>query len=554
MLTRREMLKRGIWAPAVLSATNAAVQAQDLPPTFPPSPSVVPFTRRLKVPRPYVPLNRPGATPLQLATAQSIFEQAIAEQRFAHAEVPPDYAQADYYEVVMRPALQPVLPGLPPTYVWGFDGSWPGPTFLFRRERTAVIRWTIDKAIDEVCSTHYHGGHTPADSDGVPMTSYTCNDVLSPLSPVGSRTFVFPNDNPFPATLWYHDHGQDVTAFNVYMGLAGFALLQPNAADLANPDATENRLPSGYGRYDIPMVFQDRLFDANAQLIYDPFLHDGLLGDRFCVNGEVQPYLPVARRKYRFRWLNGSNARQYELFLSTGDQFFVVGSDGGLLPRCVQTSSLRITPAERYEVVIDFSKYPVGTKLYLQNCLEQFSGRGPEDEINFSSCTPLVEFRVERDEGPDQSMSLANGTILAPEIQNYIDTYLTPQGGEPIRSLNFGRSNGGWTVNDRFFDRNRVDIVERLNTRSIWRLINTSGGWQHPIHIHDEEFSLRSRNGALPRPYERGLKDTFIVGEEESLDVAAYWTGEKNLGQYVFHCHNLEHEDMAMMGIFEVVP
>jgi FtsP/CotA-like multicopper oxidase with cupredoxin domain len=552
MLTRREMFKRGIWAPALLTATRAGAQ-EDVPPVFPPSPSVVPFTQRLRVPRPYVPLNRPGATPLELAKAQSIFQQAVAEERFKHAEVPPDFAIADYYEVVMRPALQPVIPGLPPTLIWGFDGQWPGPTFLFRRDRTAVVRWVVDPGITEPCSTHYHGGHTPPDSDGVPMTSYTANDVLSAGSPPGCRTFVFPNDNPFPATLWYHDHGQDVTARNVYAGLAGFALLRPNAADLANPDATENRLPQGYGRYDIPMVFQDRLFDANAQLTYDNFLHDGFLGDRFCVNGVVQPYLPVARRKYRFRWLNGSNARFYEFFLSTGDQFSVIASDGGLLPRCAQVRSLRIAPAERYEVVIDFSRFPVGTKVYLRNCLEQLDGRGPRD-VEMDGCTPILEFRVERDEGPDPSMTLNDGTILSPEIQNYIDTYLTPLGDEPIRSLDFERSNGAWVINDRFFDRNRVDIVERLNTRSIWRLFNRNDGWQHPVHIHDEEFRILTRNGVPPPAHQRGLKDVFIVGEMETVDVMAYWSGPKNIGQYVFHCHNLEHEDMAMMGIFEVQP
>jgi len=553
MLSRREMLKRGVYAPALLSAASLAAQEGVEEPLFAPSPVAVPFTQRLRIPRPYQPLNRPGATARQRATAESIFQQAIAEGRFLHREVPPDYAQADYYEVVMKPGLEQVYPGLAPTYIWGFDGRWPGPTFLFRRDRTAVVRFVIDPAIDEPCSTHYHGAHTPPDSDGVPMRSFTAADVLSPLSPRGSRTFVFPNDNPFSATLWYHDHGQDVTAHNVYMGMEGFALLLPNAADLANPDAAENRLPQGYGRYDIPMVFQDRLFDTNAQLVYDPFDHDGILGDRFCVNGVIQPYLPVARRKYRFRWLNGCNARQFEFFLSTGDQFFAIGSDGGLLPRCAQVSSVRIAPAERYEVVIDFSRYPVGSKVYLQNCLVQTGGRGPE-EINFSACMPIVEFRVDRDEGPDQSMSLSNGTILAPEIQDYLDTYLTPQGTEPVRLLRFERGNGGWQVNGRFFDRNRVDVFERLNTRSIWRLVNDSGGWEHPIHIHDEEFRLVSRNGAPPRPYERGLKDVFIVGENQSLDVAAYWTGPKNVGQYVFHCHNLEHEDMAMMGIFDVQP
>jgi spore coat protein A, manganese oxidase len=108
-------------------------------------------------------------------------------------------------------------------------------------------------------------------------------------------------------------------------------------------------------------------------------------------------------------------------------------------------------------------------------------------------------------------------------------------------------------VNGKFFDQNRVDVVETLNTQSIWRLRNESGGWIHPIHIHDMEFLLLDRNGQPPPPGEAGLKDVFNIGENETLNVMAFWAGEKNVGQYVFHCHNLEHEDMAMMGLFEVV-
>ena len=169
---------------------------------------------------------------------------------------------------------------------------------------------------------HYHGGHTPPDSDGVPMLSFSSADRFAEGAVIGSRTYVFPNDNEFPATLWYHDHGLDVTGPNVYRGLAGFFLLGPNGnASDEQFRAADAALPNGYGRYDIPMVFQDRRFNADGSLLYNTFDHDGFLGDRFLVNGAIQPYLPVARRRYRFRWLNGSNARQYQLFLSSGDKF-----------------------------------------------------------------------------------------------------------------------------------------------------------------------------------------------------------------------------------------
>jgi spore coat protein A, manganese oxidase len=548
MLTRREMIKRGFWAPALLSATSAA--AQELPETdivLAPSPPTTPFVKRLRIPRPHLPLNRPGATPLEMAKANAIYQQALAEGRFKHAAMPPT-AACDYYEVVMKPGVQEIIPGMLTT-IWGFNGIYPGPTFMAPRNRTSVVRF-VNRVMD-ITSTHYHGGHTPPDSDGVPMLSFAPVSVIAPGGLQGSRTYVFPNDNPFPATLWYHDHGEDVTAVTVYKGLAGMFLLTPNESD---EDATirsiEAQLPSGYGRYDIPMVFQDRQFKADGSLEYNNFEHDGFLGDKFLVNGVIQPYMPVARRKYRFRWLNGSNARQYEFFLSTGDKYFVIGSDGGLLPQAGEVTSLRVAPAERYEVVIDFSRYPVGSRVYLLNCLQQTTGRGPED-VNMDACTPIVEFRIARDEDDPSTIPVD----LQPDIARYIRDHLTERPGLQVQNtdIRLERGDGAWQINGRFYNPFRVDVVERLWTHSTWTLFNVSGGWSHPLHIHDEEFAVIARNGRPPAIHESGLKDVFNIGPVENVKVAAYWTGEQNIGQYVFHCHNLEHEDMRMMGIFEVV-
>jgi FtsP/CotA-like multicopper oxidase with cupredoxin domain len=390
------------------------------------------------------------------------------------------------------------------------------------------------------------------------MLSYSDTDVISGAYPnPGCRTFVYPNDNPFSATLWYHDHGEDCTAENVYRGLAGFYLLTPNGSDEdADIRAVEAQLPGGYGRYDIPLLFQDRQFQADGSLAYDTFEHDGFIGDRFLVNGVIQPYLPVARRKYRFRLLNGSNARHYEFFLSSGRRFFVIGSDGGLLPEPVEMTSLRLAPAERYEIVIDFSEYPVGSRVHLHNCLKQTSGRKPEDdpgdELDMDDCVPLIEFQIARDEEDPSTIP----DVLHPAVAAYIDEHLTERPGLQVKNSTFRleRGNGAWQINGRFYDPNRVDLVEQLGTHTTWTFENSSGGWVHPMHIHDEQFAIVSRNGRRPPPHERGLKDTFNVGRGETVKVAAYWTGEYCLGRYVFHCHNLEHEDMRMMGIFEVVP
>ena len=547
MLTRRELIRRGLWAPAILGAARGVFAQQETNDVvLNPSPAVVPFTRRLKIPRPHLPLNRPGATPLELAKAQSIVQQCTAEDRFRHPAADP----CDIYEVVMKPGLQEILPGTL-TPISGYNGTYPGPTFFAERDRASIIRFV--NRVGTITSVHYHGGHTPPDSDGVPMMSFGSTDIISPMAPYpGARTNVYPNDNPFPATLWYHDHGEDDTAENVYRGLAGFFLLGPNQSEAdAAVRAVEAQLPSGYGRYDIPMVFQDRQFNADGSFAYNNFGHDGFIGDRFLVNGVIQPYLPVARRKYRFRWLNGSNARQYEFSLSSGEKFVVIGSDGGLLPQAADVKSLRMAPSERYEVVIDFSRYPVGSRVYLLNGLQQLSGRGPE-QINMDSATPLVEFRIARDEADPSTIP----DDLSPGVAQYISEHLTERPGLQVQNVDIrlNRGNGAWQINDRFYDPNRVDVVERLWTHSTWKLTNESGGWSHPLHIHDEEFSIIDRNGHPPAAHEAGLKDVFLLGPNDTVRVAAYWTGEKNIGKYVFHCHNLEHEDMRMMGIFEVVP
>jgi FtsP/CotA-like multicopper oxidase with cupredoxin domain len=557
MLTRRTWLKSAVLGGGLLygAGSRASAQIDDDEDFRPPaSPAVTPFQRRLPIPRQHLPLNRPGATAAERARAQAIYQQTLAEGRFQHAPVSPD-GNADYYEVMARPGTASIIPGLPTT-IWGYNGLYPGATFMAKRERTIVMRHV--NRLPEILSLHQHGGHTPPDSDGTPMLSFSNTDTFAPGALVGSRTYVYPNDNEFPGTLWYHDHGHDVTGANVYSGLAGFFLLGPGdgAADEAFR-AVDAALPSGYGRYDIPMVFQDRQFNADGSLYYNSFNHDGILCDRFLVNGAIQPYLPVARRKYRFRWLNGSNARHYELFLSTGDTFTQIATEGALLPHPVERSSIRITPAERMEVVIDFSRYPVGSKVYLVNCLQQTNGAKPDPEdINMDFCTPLVEFRVHRDEDDPSSIPYE----LNPAVSAYIHQYLNPANPVnpgvpiPVRNWELVRNNGAWQINFKFFDPDRVDVVEKLNTQSIWRLHNSSGGWSHPIHIHDMEFVMLDRNGVPPAPGEAGLKDVFSVGPNEVVRVMAYWSGPKNVGRYVFHCHNLEHEDMKMMGQFEVVP
>ncbi len=427
-----------------------------------------------------------------------------------------------YFEVEARPTDVEIIPGLT-TRVWAYDGQFPGPTFVLDKGTRAVVRQR--NSLPELTSVHLHGAHTPPDSDGHPL-AFIPEAVF--------RDYCYPNCHR-AATHWYHDHADRRTGRNVYMGLAGFYLVH---------DVHEKGLglPSGKD-FDIPLVFQDRRFFEDGSLFYNPFNHDGFLGDKFLVNGVIQPFFEVARRKYRFRFLNGSNARCYEFSLSSGQPFLQIATEGGLLQRPVSRSSIRLAMAERVEVVIDVSRYPIGSSVYLQNCLIQKEGRGP-DKIDRRRCTPLVRFDIVRDAVDDS---------VVPDVLLDEPIAIHPARPSRTRRFEFERRNGAWAINGRFFDGGaHIDADPRLCTSEVWELVNKSGGWEHPIHIHHEDFVILDRNGRRPPAHDAGFKDTVNLGPNDRVRVQMPFI--TFTGVYVYHCHNLEHEDMDMMGQFEVRP
>src|SRR3954451_14238590 len=199
-------------------------------------------------------------------------------------------ATTDFYDITMQVAQKEIVPGTLTT-IWGYNGITPGPTIRAERNRTVVVRQHNN--LPESMVVHLHGGHTPRKSDGLPF------DLIGPG---GSYTYEYPNNHP-AATLWYHDHAIDVTGRHAYMGLAGLYIINDP------PDGTAV-LPSGEN--DVPLAIQDRLFNSDGSLNYpltDDTVSTGVIGDTLLVNGAIQPYFEVARRKMRFRILNGSNAR-----------------------------------------------------------------------------------------------------------------------------------------------------------------------------------------------------------------------------------------------------
>ena len=425
-------------------------------------------------------------------------------------------ATTDYYDVTMRVATKEIIPGKLTT-IWGYNGIYPGPTIKARSGRRVVVRQVNN--LQESMSVHLHGGHTPPDSDGHPT------DLIGPGA---TKTYVYPN-NQVSANLWYHDHAIDVTGRHVYMGLSAFYLISDNF---------EDALPLPRGNNDVALLIQDRLFNSDGSLNYpltDSTIRNGVIGDRLLVNGALQPYFQVPRRKMRFRIVNGSNARIYKLALSTGDPLIQIGSDGGLLSYPASRQAISLAPAERIDVVIDFSRYPIGTSVVLKN----------QDNSASPSIPDVMRFDVVREEADESSVPaklrpvprLTEGSASVTRTFSLSQTY---QNGRDL-----------WTINGRLYDPARIEASPRLNATEIWVFQNRSGE-SHPMHIHDIEWQILDVNGVRPSPGDDGSKDVFLVPAWGTLRVIGTFTD--NLGSYVSHCHKLEHEDHAMMFNFAVQP
>ncbi len=472
-----------------------------------------------------------------------------------------------HYEVVMSQFAQKLHRDLPPTTLWGYNGTYPGPTIVAQSNRPIVVKWInhlptthllpIDYTLPGMSASlpdvravvHVHGGHVPPASDGGPMDWFT---------PGHSKTVHYPNNQP-ASTLWFHDHAMALTRLNVYAGLAAFYLITDDDEDRFN-------LPKGL--YEIGLALQDRTFQPDGQLFYPsigdvPQVHPvwvpEFFGDTPLVNGKVAPYLEVEPRKYRFRILNGCNARFLHLSLSSGQPFYQIGAEGGFLPQPVQLQHLLMTPAERADVILDFSGLQGQTITLTNDAPDPYPGGG-EVALN-----EFMQFRVVRQQsGPDTSVlpSVMLPALIHPEkgiakVRDItLNEDLTAQ-GDSVRVL----------LNNTPF---AAPVTEKpkLGTTEIWRLINLTSD-AHPIHLHLVQYHVLDRQPfdvavynatkklvftgpAVPREAnEAGLKDTVRVMPGEVTRIRVPFTDYT--GMYVYHCHIVEHEDNDMMRPFEVV-
>jgi spore coat protein A, manganese oxidase len=448
----------------------------------------------------------------------------------------------DYYEITQKEGQVKILPGLRTT-VWGYNGIFPGPTIVARRGRQVMVRHRNELPVPVV--VHLHGGKTPPESDGYPtdliLPAHATNKAVamhkghSTVSGIGHgfKDYTYPNEQQ-SATLWYHDHRDMFTGPQVYKGLAGFYIVH---------DAVEDELPLPKGDKDIPLMIADHVFNEDGSFFYpslDPTLneqgladgyHDGVQGDTILVNGAPFPFLEVSNTRYRFRFLNASNRRIYRLALepppSEGAAFIQIGSDGGLLSAPFPQKELLISPAERFDVVIDFSHYAVGTQVVLKNL-------DGEDRTS-----QVMRFDVVRSQRDDSAI---------PDWLTSDEEPLDPAQAEVTRRVVFKRFGKRFRINGKEFDPNHIEFRPRLNSTEIWEVFADTS---HPFHLHLAHFRVLSRNNQKTFPSDVGWKDTVHVGARQMVRVIARFAPYR--GKYIYHCHIMEHEDLGMMDNFEVI-
>jgi spore coat protein A, manganese oxidase len=470
--------------------------------------------------------------------------------------------QLPYYRVAMREFESKIHRDLKPTRLWGYASASPGPTFETRSGEGLLVEWVnelpekhllpIDHTIhgaepdkpDVRGVVHLHGAKAPPESDGYPENWYV---------PGKSAVCHYPNRQD-AAMLWYHDHALGINRLNVFAGLLGVFFVR---------DEFEDSLKLPRGKYEIPLVLYDRVFDLEGQLNYpvsgdpkSPWVPE-VFGDAILLNGKLFPYLEVEPRKYRFRLLNGANGRFFHLALSdeqksdakksAGLTFQQIGTDQGLLPAPVPSMIFAIAPGERADLVVDFSG-SAGNNVLLKNdnlSIMQFrvAAKGPRDESVLPQTVRPVPKMAE-------TLAVQTRALTLVELDDLVQ--------RPVRML---LNNMHWSM----------PVTENpvLDSVEIWNLINTTDD-PHPIHLHLVRFQILDRrafdvanywikggevryvDAALaPEPSEAGWKDTVRATPGMVTRIIIRFEGFA--GRYVWHCHLLEHEDNEMMRPFDVM-
>ena len=575
---RRDLLKMGLLTSAGMLIPKKGLSAHPLntrgafDDDEPNSPDTTPWQDEM----PRLPVLQP--VPALNPAPQKYPNTGAGEARTVAHQAWDDFPPLKYYEMSQHLAYLRVAPEgeLPLQPLWTFNGHVPGPLIVERygalgqpEDGSVLLRLRNNLPANNggfglpSVTTHLHNGHTPLESDGFPcffMERGQFYDHHYPNVYAGVKSTHEAQGGDIREamhTLWYHDHRIDHTAENTYKGLAGTYILF-NEFDTGDEN-TGFRLPSfGDGQnpltsFDIYMVFNDKVFDNQTGLLkFDLFNTDGILGDKFLVNGKIQPVLHVSPRRYRFRWLNTGPSRFYQLFVlgpnNSTKSFWQISTDGNLLEKPVLVNSSRFSVAERVDVIVDFTD-DAGKTFHLENRLEQEDGRGPTgDVLGAGQGKKILRIIVD---GPPVTDNSINPATIPAEQQVYFYQFPNTTDQERItRTFRFERGDGQWQVNGKLVGGCNQTPRFRIKRNSVekWIFQNNSGGWQHPIHMHFEEFQTLHINGNAPKStglITRGRKDVFRL--EHNMEAKVYFRFRDFIGRIPLHCHNVVHEDHAMM-------
>lgn len=550
--------------------------------------------------------DSPAFSPLTLKT--EMFRNARTENYQRWNEF--NNANADLYEVMcseMEWSFYPNdpvtgVPVVPPSKVWVFkDLNDPAAFGLIRikaqygkpvimRMHNCLPEKNLGFGIPQM-STHLHNAHNPPESDGGPLRIYPSGyyyDYWYPNVRAGfasthktGTAFKGPDGvtrtcqgdyKETQSSLWFHDHRMDYTSQNVYAGMASFYSLFSDDINLDTVKGGEPGVPASQrglglpaGNYDIPMVITDKRFDATSgQMVMDLTDFGGHIGDMTTVNFKIKPFLNVEARRYRFRFLNAGPSRFLELTFSNNMSFVRIANDGNLLPKAQNLTSVRLGCAERADVIVDFSNYKPGTVLYLENILEQTSSQGVSGKTlgrttdpTLANSTQIMKIIVgNKPAVADTTATLVSLVGLASLLP--LPTIPTPT---KTRSFSFGTSNGMWNVNGRLFDPSVISAYPIEGSTEEWTFTG-GNGWSHPIHTHHDEFQLTKRNGkaiSTTSGDDYSRKDVVRIGDggvgtTNTSSVTLRMQFRDWYGDYPIHCHNVVHEDHAMMFRMKVVP
>lgn len=444
--------------------------------------------------------------------------------------------------------------------VQNIPGSYLGPIIRARQGEHVRIHFTNN--LPQQTIVHWHGLHVPTIMDGHPQYGI----------PSGSSyTYDFEILNR-AGTHWFHPHPHMLTASQVNQGLAGLFLVSDDDEEMAE-------LPSG--AYDIPLVIQDRSFDANNQFIYTGVGLYGFIGNTILVNGQANVIQPVFDQTYRLRILNGCNSRILKLAWSDGTPLTVIATDGGLLANPIQRDYVTLSSAERVDILVDFSQWAPGTEPVLKSL--PFTGATPASgSLPNGAEFAVMTFHIAAAQHTYLPLIQQSGSQTTPSTPISLSTALSRfQRLDPADALNAGTprpyslyANGAdWTINGRLFEMTGVaaDEIFQLNTQEQLEFINIPPGGPgsnveiaHPMHLHGPHFQVISRTPPTdPTQYnnwltvkdgytDEGWKDTILLMPGERVVIQMHF--HEFTGLYLYHCHNLEHEDMGMMRNYRIDP